>query len=67
MRNNISIVFLVSAFLSAFFAPNAEAVDGNPPLCSFDAIGRGTVIDNRPSEDTNGNGELDFDEDLATR
>ena len=66
MRNKISIVFLVSAFLSAFVAPNAEAVvDTNPPVCSFDATsGRGTAMDNRPSEDTNGNGELDFEEDL---
>ena len=65
MRNNISIVFLVSALLSAFFAPNAEAVDENPPVCSFDATsGRGTATDNRLGEDTNDNAELDPGEDL---
>ncbi len=39
--------------------------DANPPICSFDnATGTGTASDNRPSEDTNGNGELDPGEDL---
>ena len=66
MRNRISIVFLVSAFLSAFVAPHAEAVvDTNPPVCSFDATsGRGAATDNRLGEDTNDNGELDPGEDL---
>jgi hypothetical protein len=49
MHNKISIVFLVSAFVSALLAPNAEAVvDTNPPVCSFDAkSGRGKATDNR--------------------
>ncbi len=39
--------------------------DANLPECSFDNnTGTGTATDNRPSEDTNGNGELDPGEDL---
>jgi hypothetical protein len=39
--------------------------DANPPECSFDnETGTGTASDNRPSEDTNNNGELDPGEDL---
>lgn len=40
--------------------------DANPPLCSFTdgASGVGTATDDRPSEDTNGNGLLDAGEDL---
>ncbi|MCI5135445.1 MAG: hypothetical protein D3920_10325, partial [Candidatus Electrothrix sp. AW2] len=39
--------------------------DANPPECSFDNESRtGTASDNRPSEDINGNGELDPGEDL---
>jgi len=66
MRNKISVVFLVSAFLSAFVAPHAEAVvDINPPDCSFDATtGRGTATDDRLGEDTNDNGVLNPGEDL---
>ena len=40
--------------------------DANPPVCSFTGgtSGSGTATDNRPSEDTNGNGVLDAGEDL---
>ncbi|MGH8569223.1 MAG: hypothetical protein ACREXU_14755, partial [Gammaproteobacteria bacterium] len=58
------------AVVSAAVGPVSPALgalgDANPPVCSFTAgkIGRGTVTDNRPSEDTNGNGVLDPGEDL---
>ncbi|MEL6822282.1 MAG: IgGFc-binding protein, partial [Calditrichota bacterium] len=41
--------------------------DANPPICDININGdqaNGSAIDNRPSEDTNGNGDLDSSEDL---